>query len=312
MFSFSLSITLCCHCLCASATSYEILQDKEMQHGFCLSAVRSSATPVEIRTVLARDTTAPPRWRLAQWGTRFSLEDTPEQQMPGGIRILENAAKKVHVHPSGVGGEGILLDVQGSTEYGGRLRAYGEAWPHLLIEQKLDDVALKQFQSLQFSITFKVITCTPEPKEPLDPGLHTAHITAFWTIHNLNPESPDFQDMIWFGIPLFDARYPLPLGHQALDVGQEDATGKFICSISGDRIFDHPVAVGEEHKIQCDLLPFMREALEAAQSNQFLTNTVLKDLALTSFNLGWEVPGPYNCSIVLRGLSILATPILSK
>ena len=37
-----------------------------------------------------------------------------------------------------------------------------------------------------------------------------------------------------------------------------------------------------------------------------LTFLVMLPLALTSFNLGWEVPGPYNAAIEIRGLRLRA------
>ncbi len=64
---------------------------------------------------------------------------------------------------------------------------------------------------------------------------------------------------------------------------------------------------GKWHKLECDLLPLVCEALEAAQVRGFLNNTRLADLAITSFNLGWEMPGPYDCAIQLRALALEPT-----
>ena len=146
----------------------------------------------------------------------------------------------------------------------------------------------------------------PAVDEPLDPGLHTAHVTAFWTIHNRNPGSPDYRDMIWFGIPLYDARHPIPPGHQALDVGKDDATGKFICTLEGSRFHREPTGNGAWHTIDHDLLPLIQEALAASQAHGHLMQTRFEDLAATSFNCGWEVPGPYHCAIRLRNLRLEA------
>ena len=285
-----------------------LFEDLEVQGGFRLSAVASSMTPVETGTVLTADEGRPSRWRLAQWGTRHSLETAAETRDKTGMRRRANAAKEVKVFPGGLGGEGIWLSVNGKAEYGDTLRAYGEAWPHLLIEQQLDGVFLKRFQSVQFSVAFMVSSCVSATDKPQDPGLHTAHLNAFWTVHNLNAESGDHRDMIWFGVPLFDVRHPIPPGHQALDAGQDDATGKFICSMPGDRFFSGPVEQGLWHSIDCDLLPLLTEALEASQSKGFLLHTRIGDLALTSFNLGWEVPGNYICAAHIRGLNLVGHP----
>lgn len=289
---------------CVPAETFSLFEDLALDHGFRLSALRSSMTPVEIGPVLVADPGKAPQWRLAQWGSRFSLESAEMRLLDGGARILENEGKHVKVLPGGLAGAGLLLAVHGGKEYGGALRQYGEAWPHLLIEQRLTPRPLNTLSSLDFTVEFRVETCAPATSEALDTGLHTAHISAFWTVHNINSESADHNNMIWFGLPLFDARYPIPPGHQALDVGQEDATGKFICTIEGKRFYTSPIQPGEWHTLACDLLPLLREALEAAQKQGFLTHTRAEDLAATSFNLGWEVPGPYDCAITLRGLSL--------
>ena len=283
---------------------FPLFSDLPLVHGFRLSAVRSSHSPVEVGNIMAVDDSKTPQWRLAQWGTRFSLESHDMRMLDDGTRVLENDGKRVKVYSGGLEGNGILLEVRGIREYDGRLRQPGEAWPHLLLEQHLTPQPLKALRSLNFSVTFCVEHCKAIPDKPLDPGLHTAHITAFWTIHNINPDSDDHNDMIWFGLPLFDARHSVPPGHQAVDRGQEDATGKFICTIAGDRLYDAPIVIGEWQTLACDMLPLLREALAAAQAQDFLSNTRFEDLAATSFNLGWEVPGPYDCAITVRDLTL--------
>ncbi len=281
-----------------------LLEDREFALGFRLSAIRSSMMPVEVGHVLQTDARQPPCWRLAQWGTRYSLESAPETASNDGTRTIANKNKTVTVYPGGFVGDGILLAMNSGVEYNGGLRPYGAAWPHLLIEQAITDAPLGKMSALAFNLTFHVERCVPTTEQELDPSLHTAHISAFWTIHNKNQACEDYNDMIWFGVPLYDVRYPVPHGHQALDTGQDDATGKFICTIEGARFYSEPVETGKWHTLDCDLLPLMREALEAAQARGFLSNTRFADLAITSFNLGWEMPGPYDCSILLRDLAL--------
>ena len=285
--------------------AYSFFDDLQLTHGFRLSAVRSSLSPVEVGNILATDDTQTPLWRLAQWGTQFSLESVEPQVLTNNTRILENEAKAVKIFPNGLAGEGVYLQVKGGAEYGDHLRQLGEAWPHLLIEQNLAGRPFHDFASVNFNIEFCVDHCIANTEKPLDPRLHTAHITAFWTVHNTNKDSNDYKDMIWFGVPLYDVRHPNPRGHQALDGGKDDATGKFICTIPGDRFFDEPIEIGKWYALSCDIAPLIREALAASQEKGFLEDTRYEDLAATSFNLGWEVPGPYDCGITLRNLSLI-------
>lgn len=302
---------LCVAGMCAQADAdrrLSLLDDLVLARGFRLSALRSSTSPIEIGVVLSDAPDREPRWRLAQWGSRFCLSDVCETTSPEGVRTLANAGKTVKIFPGGLVGEGVVLGVHGGREYDGRLRRHGEPWPHLLLEQVIDEIRLHSARAFEFSVEFKVISGAPAIEEALDPSLHTAHVNAFWTIHNKNPNSPNYNDMIWFGLPLYDARYPVPLGHQAVDAGQADATGKFICTIAGARFYDEPVTIGQWHRLECDLAPLLIEALEAARRHGFLWETHFDNLAMTSFNIGWEVPGPYNCALWLRGLKLEAVP----
>ncbi|MCK5862756.1 MAG: hypothetical protein KAH38_09740, partial [Candidatus Hydrogenedentes bacterium] len=291
---------------------FSFLDDLTLSHGFQLSAVESSMSPIEVGAILVADAQEQPKWRLAQWGTRFSLESAQEQSLTDGTRLMKNQGKQIKILPGGLADQGVYLEVNAGTEYGEELRQYNESWPHLLIEQYLTRRPLHEFESLEFNLEFLVKKCDVTTEKPLNPGLHTAQITAYWTIHNVNKESPDYNDMIWFGIPLYDVRYPIPRGHQAVDVGQENATGKFIFTLDGERFYKRPVSIGKWHTLACDLVPLIREALAASQSKGFLMDTTYEDLTATSFNLGWEVPGPYHCAITLRKLHLLGYTDVEK
>ena len=93
-----------------------------------------------------------------------------------------------------------------------------------------------------------------------------------------------------------------------MDTAKADATGKFICTLEGERFYDKPTGDGEWHTLEGDLIPLVKEALAAAQEKGFLRATAFEDLQATSFNLGWEVPGPYDCSITLKNLRLESSP----
>ena len=137
-----------------------------------------------------------------------------------------------------------------------------------------------------------------------DPGLHTAQVSAFWTVHNVTKGNPDCGEMIWFGIPFFDARHPVPPAYYAVDSGKADASGKFICMLDGNRFWKEPTGNGTWQKLDTDMLPLLREALTLAQERGYLKNTQYEDLAVDTFNLGWEIPGPYDAAFEMRGLSM--------
>ena len=282
-----------------------LFRDTALDEGFNLSTVRSTMKPLVQGSVLAKVPEPDPQWRLAQWGTRFDLWGAAVDTRDDGVRTLANEGKQVRVYPGGLGGAGLELAVNGGAEYGGHLRQNGEAWPHLLIEQSFPGgLHLADFGALRLQFTFRIGEVKPAVDAPLDPGLHTAHINAFFTLNNLNAESPGYRDMIWFGIPLYDVRHGIPRGHQAIDGGKDDASGKFICTIEGARFWDTPTGDGAWHTFDHDLLPLMREALAITQKAGYCTHSNLEDMAATTFNIGWEVPGPYDCAAQLKGLAL--------
>lgn len=286
-------------------TAQELFRDLALRHGFNLSAVTSRSTPLVLGPILQGDQSATPQWRLAQWGTRYNLEGAPVSAA-GESRIVENEGKRIVVHPGGLAGEGVTLTVLGGVEYGGQLRTKGEPWPHLLVEQAFPDtIRLADYARLDFALDFQVLRCAVASKMTVDPGLHTGQITAFFAVRNENRESADFNDMIWFGLPIFDVRHDYPRGHQAVDGGKDDATGKFICTLPGERFYTTPTGDGRWHELRGDLVALIQEALSASQAKGFLTDSTLDDLSPSSFNLGWEVPGPYDCEITLKGLSLM-------
>lgn len=302
---FSLRTLLPVLCLIATLTvpAEEVFRDREFAGGFNLSAPRTKDKPLELGVVLRASDAARNEWRLAQWGTQISLEGTQPKVLPDGTRILRNAGKTIKVFPGGLSGEGIILGVNGGTEFGGVPRKDGQFWPHLLIEQQFPrDFKVATAASLNFGLQFRVDGCKKAAEAPLDPALHSAQVTAYWTLQNQGSDSLDKGEMIWFGLPLFDARSDVPPGHQALDTAVEN--GKFIFTLEGSRFFQGPTGDGQWHKVACDLVPFMQEALAASQAKGFLTNTRFEDLYVTSFNLGWEVPGPYDCEITIKNLSL--------
>jgi hypothetical protein len=292
----------------SKAQGDELFRDLPLNHGFTLSAVRSSMRPNELGPVMAttsNQAASSPQWRFAQWGSRFGLKTTSPVTRDGAVRAMSNQGKTIRILPGGLSGQGVTMVVKGAAEYDNQLRQKGEAWPHTLIEQKLRDLKLAGRDRLQLQLEFRIARCENNTGLTLARNLHTAQITAFFAIHNRNKDSADFNDMIWFGIPLFDARVPVPGGHQAVDGGKNDATGKFICTLKGSRFWQNPTGDGQWHKLDVNLIPLIKEALAALQAKGFLTDTKFDDLQASSFVRGWEVPGPYDCSATIRKLSLM-------
>jgi hypothetical protein len=307
-----LFLALMQHAAVGGADARELFDDSRFERGFTLTAASHSAPKEEIGVLqtAAQPGTQAPAWRIAQWASRYLLQPGRCESIGTDAWRAVTQGKRVEVERQADGLTRLLLEVNGEAEYDGHLRQTGEPWPHLLIEQGFGNgpVRVGEVKGLPFTLEMRVPSCKllPWAEGKLDPGLHTAQVSAYWTVHNLTPGTPDYRDMIWFGIPLFDARYEVPPAYCGIDGGKEDASGKFICVLDGKRFWTGNTGDGAWRKIDVDLLPLLREALSIAQENGHLKQTRLEDLAITSFNLGWEVPGPYNAALELRGLSFKA------
>lgn len=292
----------------AAAESRELFADTAFARGFTLTGASHPGPQAELGVWRPQGVPEgqPPAWRLAQWGTKSLLEPGMFSESPEGLWAAENPAKRV-TSLYEAGEKKVHLEVLGSVEYAGHARVAGEAWPHLLAEQRFETpLRLETLNQLNFKITMRVPYCRAAPgmEKTIEPGLHTAQVSAFWTVHNLSEGNPDYRDMIWFGIPFFDARYEAPPPYYALDAGKEDASGKFICMLDGKRFWKGRTGDGQWRNLDVDLMSLLREALAITQQHGFLKNSRMEDLALTSFNMGWEIPGPYDAAFEFYGLSM--------
>lgn len=167
---------------------------------------------------------------------------------------------------------------------------------------------MKELAQLIFRLRFRVdgVRADPALVSRLDPSLHTAQASAYWTG---SVELADgSRDMFWLGIPLFDARYAVPPTYCAMDAGFPGASRKYICTVAGDRFWTGSTGDGAPREREVDLVPLLREALQTIQEQGGLQAARPETLRVTSFNLGWEIPGPYDARLEIFGLSLWAVP----
>ena len=288
----------------------EMFVDTRLERGLMLTAASHPAPKVEIGVLQTTEKPSKesPAWRIAQWASRYLLEPGTCTKSGANIWTAETPGKRIVIERS-TSVMDVLLEIHGGTEYDGKMRAMGEAWPHLLVEQSFQpNLRLDHLKRLAFHIEMRIPHCSPAPgtADKMNPGLHAAQVSAFWTLHNKTEGNPDYNDMIWFGIPFFDVRNDIPPPNYALDFGKDDASGKFICLLDGKRFYTGRTGDGQWHKVDADLVELLQEALTISQKHGYLKNTRFGDLAITSFNLGWEIPGPYDAAFEFRGLSMRA------
>ena len=290
------------------AVTTPLLTDTRFERGFTVWSAKAGSH-VKEGTIRPNKSAAKPFWGLAQWHSRFSLADAdPERLANGGLRFSDTA-KSVTFYPAG-GEADIAFGLNGILEYEGRAPKPGDPWPHLLAERKLAaQPALAELEALPFFVQYRLVKEEVSRPKGFTPRRHTAQFVFYITVQNRNSESAGFGDYYWFGVPMYDTRQRIPKAHKAMDVGSDrkPATGKFIFNPGGDKYTSQSAHDRDWVTIDRDLLPLVREGLEAAWERGYLRDSHdPSDYRLGGMNTGWEVTGPIDVEMQIRGLRLEA------
>ena len=297
-----LSLLLAADCCPAHEGAWrEVFRDPRVEDGFrVLDPAPGARVPVGDLQPPGAD--GEPNWDLAQWHSRFDISGAPAQPVPSGGWAWANAVKRVVI----AGGPGddadLVLALDAVTEYDGKLREAGEPWPHLLAGQRFEPpVALAEVRAVVFTVAARLRESRAREDVDLNPMRHAAQFLAHITVQNRNRQSPGYGDFLWFGIPLYDSRRRIPRPFQAPD----QAHAKFIFTPPGQAYTSASLHDGEWVRISRDLLPLIREGLQAAWSKGFLQDSQDEaDYYLAAFSIGWEMPGPVHAAVQVRDLSL--------
>ena len=269
-----------------------------------------------------------PVWTIAQWASKQSLADpavTRQTQFDAHRFQIANPSKRVTVDCRR--GQ-IDLGLFASACYD-RPRQANESWPHLLVQTALTDTRypsrtcyLPDIKRLEVAMSCRLDTFID--KHPgANPTLHAAQFQLFLYVQNLTQGDDGFGDMLWFGIPVFDNRYPVKEETFQRDGGKADASGKFIYSLPGKAcvvggqgfVKNGRLLAGKDARwvdIRVDVAPWIAYAYKLARKNGFLATTDFKDLYVSGLNFGWEMPGTYDGVMQVRDFSLVATPNISE
>jgi hypothetical protein len=287
----------------SEAREVELVRDRHFNTGFTVWV----AAPVEktvAGTLLPSAEAATPVWGMAQWASRYPFTDYAGHVGEHGDLEFHSPGKLVVMGGSGSPRADLVLAVDGIREYGGAPRLATEPWTHLLVEQEFRKmIPVTQLSGLRFRISVRLLKCHADPEVTLDPGIHATQFLFYLSIQNRNEQSPGFGDYVWFGVPLYDNREPMPGRYVAHDPG----TDRLIYTLATETLARESTHSGEWVTFEKDLLPDVRAALEEAWTQGYLKGSRdPADFAAAGMNLGWEVPGSYDVAAQVRGLRFLA------
>lgn len=296
-------------------TEIQVFADRYFQKGINVKS-QTDGVAIPIGKITFEDSEEEPQWSLAQWYCGYFHKDDKdlydtynilngERKSDGSKHTFLDASKKISLDTET--GQ-IYMRLEASKEYTAP-RKEGEPWPHILFEYNTSErFHLKDLKSLRIDMEFMITKMKEAFDNPLqiDKNLHTAQFVFYIIVSNTNVNSKDFGNYIWFGLNLYDARWEIVPAYASQDGGKEINTGAFIYQPISSTFCKVPTRVGETQKIDYDLMPRIKDALEAAQQAGYLVNTKWEDLSLGGGNFGVEVTGTYDIAIDIAKLNLWA------
>jgi hypothetical protein len=249
-----------------------------------------------------------PVWRLAQWHSRFDL-GAAQGTDRDGWRSYFDGAKSV-AFATGADAPALSLGLDADTEYRNKVPEKGDAWPHLLVERNLIATpSLQEVIAVPFEVQLKRARADAVKHEGWNPQQHTAQFVFYLVVRNANPKSDGFGDYFWCGVLLYDTRYPSPEECSMIDrsTANKPGTDKVIHQMPYAALATESVHSGHWVHVKGDLLPHIRKGLQSAWSKGHLgASRELSDYRLEAMNMGWEVTGPLNVTMQIRGFNLQA------
>ncbi len=283
----------------------ELIRDPDFRRGFSVLQP-APGKRVTYGIVHGSETKADPVWDLVQWSSKHPLAIAAPEKLADGSLRYSNVAKTVTLGAVGSDMGDLGMAVRASAEYGSLARKSGEPWVHLLVEQNIaNPPSLADLSAARLHVEARLIASEKRPMPDYSPGLHAAQFQIFFSVQNLNRQSPGYGKYLWFGIPIYDDRNRVVPTHKARDTG---GTNMFIYTPAGDVFSPKSTHERKWITIDTDLLPLMREGLENAWLENFLKESQsLADYRIAAMNIGWEVPGTFDVDLAIRRLSLRAS-----
>ena len=290
--------------------SKALFKDSEFENGFTVMSqqtVNNSGIPLGNFSYRGTDRT--PSWMIAQWNSGPCL--WADKITADDYTITDGETKWVTYNPID---NSVSMRLNAANVYKGEA-ATAEAWPHLLLEQSpiCDYFSLsptdKAFYncSADHMVLSLDIKITDFKDTTNSDGINAVQYLAYFYL-----KGNDNNKFIWFGVNLFDSRGAVDT-YWALDeasqrmiycVSTKDTYGSLSRSLIRNK---EPFISDEWVHIELDLSPHIAQAIKAAnESDTFGTTVTQEDFYIGGTNIGYEIHGNYDCTIVIKDFQIIS------
>jgi hypothetical protein len=291
----------------ASATTVELIADAEFRRG--VRATEADGADHVVQWWGSDD----PVWRINHHHSQSSFLNRAAYRIhPQGF-VFEDEFSSLVVHPVD-GSADIVLGVNASREFGGAYRKAGEPWPHAYLTQRISAPrghlgaqapAISELEAVDFTVDVRLLHDRRNLAAGHNASIHAAQFVCFFTLQNLNRQSPGFGDYCWFGVLLYDDRHLVTRRKAMRDRGSalKRGTEKLIYDVGIAPFTLEVVGQGNWVSVRGDLLPHFRAGLREAWKQGYLpASQDFKDYRVGGLVIGWEVTGLNEVAMAVRGL----------
>lgn len=281
-----------------------VFADEKYENGFTLRGTGADGyTRDVVKTYSFREDTAPV-WGLAQWYSRYQLENGKETSDEEQF-LISDTSKSVRVdRKTGA----LTLSLNGAEEFDGVQAPGSVFWPHLLLEQGVTPKRLDECETLRAQLSFTVDRAADRSASFGEiPICMQAQFAWFIYIQNVDPDSGGMGEFLWFGFNLYD-----PTRLYAPGTSQQDfaggTLGNYIYTLgASESLGKESVKVGKQVSFDMDLFPAVEKALDKAHKAGFMTHTELENCAVTGMNIGFEVFDVWDISVTIHNMRVAYT-----
>jgi hypothetical protein len=263
-----------------------------------------------------------PRWSLAQWFSASNIMGTLPVWVSERDALMRKWQNQHKVFAFGQYAHSLgrmELTVNSQNEYNDLFRDGSvKDWPHLLLSSKIGSPTgwlagkapwISSMSRLDYTFRGKLRyaknkTNNDRAGNRYNPSIHAAQFHVFFTIQCLKKGSPDYGKYVWFGIKAYDSRTPkIPL-----IISDDAQTGQLIYNIGINELKPNVTFHdGNEHTITGNILPQVKDAIQEAVAQGYLSSNQPSDYTIGGMNFGWEVPGLSIVTFQVRDISLIAT-----
>lgn len=293
--------------------SKKLFADDGFTNGFTVMATKHGPNGyVRLGDISFPESKEKPSWLIAQWHSKHCL--WAERKPSDPYTITDGITKTVKYDPSD---KSVSMRLNARSVYEGRA-AGSELWPHLLLEQtplfdkeKTSDEEKLFYEANSDKIVLSLDIKCPEYGDTTNPeGINACQFVAYFYLIYKNSTGEAGKRFIWFGVGLYDSRWPIATYWNGDSVGTE-----MIYSISTEDTFGgleksfsdkgHKMPDNEWHEIRLDLVPHIERCLELAnRDNTFGTHVTRDDFYFNGTNIGFETHGNYDVTFDIRNYNL--------